>query len=372
MDVAVGLTELANFVGTTALSGVSRQALLFRTERMPASLSRAEQLRHARSALDPLSNAERARWHDLPGGRVVVSWKGDQTQLVNQAMDGLSRLLLEFSLEAPPLGEIVDLYELPEAGEALLKDAAIGLTFEDTASPAPNPTEPAPLQPLGPAELDRLEHNLSGTDMSRFARRRPVSTFDGETALLAWEERTLSIPELIEAVAPGRDARSDVWLFRRLTRVLDRRLLSILSDPKELRGAGPFSITLNVASVLSPEFLRFDASLPLALRKRVVVSFLPADIASDAAAFAFARNFARERSYRVCLRAVPATLLPVLDFAALDLDYVQLIWSPELSEVSSLPELGGARWIMGQPCTKQAAEWGLKHGIGLYTMKPTP
>ena len=228
-----------------------------------------------------------------------------------------------------------------------------------------------PRAPLGSEELDRLEQSLAGADVSRFARRRPVCHYTGQTARLTWEERSLSIPELIDAVAPGRDARSDIWLFRRLTRVLDRRMLSILSNPKELRGAGPFSLTLNVASVLSPEFLRFDQALPAEFRSRVVISFLPVDIASDAAAFAFARNFARGRSYRVCLRAVSAGLLPALDIGALDLDFIQLIWSPELAQRSSLPAVGKARWIVGQPCTREAVEWGRKQGVDLFTIKPT-
>ena len=80
---------------------------------------------------------------------------------------------------------------------------------------------------------------------------------------------------------------------------------------------------------------------------------------------------ARGRSYRVCLRAVSASLLPALDFVALDLDYIQLIWSPELATLSKLPDPGKARWIVGQPCTQDAVDLGLKRGINLFTIKPT-
>ena len=184
-------------------------------------------------------------------------------------------------------------------------------------------------------------------------------------------ERTLSIPELIDTVAPGCDVKSDPWLFRRLTRLLDRRMLSILSNTAELRDAKPFGITLNVASVLSPEFLRFDSGLPSALRNRVVISLLPVDIAADAGAYAFARNFARGRGYRICLRAVTADLLPALDLAALELDLVQLVWSESLAKLDQLPSSGGARWIMGRPCTEEAVRWGVNAGIGLFATNPT-
>ena len=374
MENVVGLEALSESVRNTMDAGVARHAMLLRTERLPSALSRAEQLKHARAALDPLTKADRARWHDLPSGRIVISWKGDQARLVTQAIDGLTSLLNNFPLNAPPLPDLFDLFTLPESGDALLKAAVTGLSVEAAdvvTAPGRSHRQQAQLQALEPAELDRLEQSLAGTDMSRFARRRPVSHYDGQTAKLAWEERTLSIPELIDTVAPGRDARSDVWLFRRLTRVLDRRMLSILSDPKELNGAGPFSLTLNVASVLGAEFLRFDAALPAALRSRIAISFLPADIASDAGAFAFARNFARGRSYRVCMRAVSATLLPALDLVALDLDFIQMIWSPEFSELTTLPNSGRAKWIVGQPCTPEAIAWGVERGITLFSMKAT-
>lgn len=307
-------------------------------------------MRSARAALEPLTHADRAARHDLPGGRLVISWRGDPARLLTETMDGINRFLQQDPFGSPPLQELVGFYELPDDGDALLDAATSWVPGEDAGpAPADNQPQPAalPRTPLEPAELDRLEQSLAGTDLSRFARRRPVCQFDGRVAQLAWEERSLSIPELIETVAPDRDARSDVWLFRRLTRVLDRRMLSILSDPKELRGAGPFSLTLNVASVLSPEFLRFDLALPTAFRGRLVISFLPVDIASDAAAFAFARNFARARSYSVCLRAVSAGLLPALDLAALDLDFIQLIWSPELAQLPRLPPSAGraGSWV---------------------------
>ena len=374
MASSPGMSSLSELVRTSAISGVPRRALLLRTDQLPSTLSRPEQLKRAGHAVAPLEGAERSQRYDLPGGRIVMSWKGEQAKLVEQTMDGLDRLLRENPIDAPPLQALAQLFTLPGEGDQLLSAAMAGLeTDEPDLIPAPlDEAGPpaAPLQPLLPAELIRLEQSLAGTDISRFARRRPVSYYNGQAAQLAWEERTLSIPELIDTVAPGRDARSDVWLFRRLTRVLDRRMLSILSEPQELRGANPFSITLNVASVLSPEFLRFDAALPLSLRSRVVISFLPADVASDASAFAFARNFARGRSYRICLRAVSSALLPALDLAALDLDLIQLIWSRDLSMLPALPDAGKTRWILGQPLTSEGIKWGIEQGISLFTMNP--
>lgn len=371
---ATGLDALSALVRESAGAGVERRALLLRTDLLPPSLSRPQHLRRAREALDPLLMADRGRYHELPSGRVVVSWRGEAPKLLRDTVDALDTLLREDPFEAPSINQLIACFDLPSEGVRLLREASTGLA--PSAAPAEPVAEPVfelPMQrePLDSAALERLEQSLALADLSRFARRRPVSQFTSQGMQLAWEERTLSMPELIETVAPRRDVKADPWLFRRLTRLLDRRMLSILSNSPELREAGPFGITLNVASVLSPEFLRFDAGLPASLRNRVVISLLPADVAADAGAYAFARNFARGRSYRICLRAVTAALLPVLDLQALALDLVQLVWSDDWLQLPELPDSGGARWVMGRPCTPEAITWGVESGIGLFATKPT-
>lgn len=376
MSEALGMDALWSLVRDSAVSGVERRALLLRTDVLPPSLSRPQHLRRAREALDPLLMADRGRCHELSSGRIVVSWRGDAPKLVREAVDALDTLLREDPFEAPGINQLITCYDLPGDGPKLLREASVGLEpviAMPVAKPAPEPvfTVPATIEPLNAAALARLEQSLGVADLSRFARRRPISYVTAQGMMVAWEERTLSIPELIDTVAPGCDVKADPWLFRRLTRLLDRRMLAILSNPEELREANPFGITLNVASVLSPEFLRFDGGLPAALRNRVVISLLPADIAADAGAYAFARNFARGRGYRICLRAVTAALLPALDLAALELDLIQLVWSETLARMNELPDSGGARWIMGRPCTPEAMKWGLQAGIGLFATDPT-
>ena len=375
MSETLGMQALSALVRETSAAGVERRALLLRTDVLPPSLSRPHHLRRAREALDPLLMADRGRCHELSGGRVVISWRGDAPKLMRETVDALDSLLQEDPFEAPGINQLISCFDLPDDGPKLLHEASTGLIAAD----APVPDEPdAPVfelpelpQPLDTAALERLEQSLADADLSRFARRRPISHVSAQGMVLAWEERTLSIPELIETVAPGCDVKSDPWLFRRLTRLLDRRMLAILNVADELREAGPFGITLNVASVLSPEFLRFDAGLPASLRNRIVISLLPPDIAADAGAYAFARNFARGRGYRICLRAVTAALLPALDLPALQLDLVQLVWSSTLAGLVELPHAGGARWIMGRPCSDEAIAWGKDAGIGLFATKPT-
>ncbi len=369
MSGPAGLDALAALVRDCTASGVGRRALLLRTDVLPPQLARPHHLRLASAALDPLTLADRARKHELPNGRVAVSWRGESAALLRQSLDALEILLQNWPQDAPGMPELVGLYDLPKDGPALLHQAGVAVEPEGTADPAPPPrlALEASLAPLDTGALCLIEARLANADMARFARRKPVCRLGPRGMQLAWDRRFLSVAEIAETVAPGRSAQADPWLFRRLTRVLDRRMLALLSDPDELRFAGPFSLYLNVGSILSPEFLRFDTALPPALRGRAVLDLSPADVLSDPAAFAFARGFARAKGYRLCLHGVTAALLPMLNLPSLDLDYVRLRWSAELSRLDeSALRPGTARWILDRAGPQAAVSWGERVGIGLF------
>lgn len=366
-----GLEELHSLVRDCTVSGVERRLLLIRADLLPARLTRIHHLRLMRAALDALMTAERARMHDLPKGRLAVSWRGAAPEPLQQSLSALEHLLGDgFRIGPTALQNLIQVFELPRDGTALL--AAIG--FVEAADTAPRrprtaaaPMLPPPLVPLDAAALAAMERQLAAADMARFARRKPIYRLDGGHVRLAWEKRYLSISEITATLAPGRSAQADAWLFRRLTRVLDRRMLALLSAQHELRGAGPFSLNLNVSSMLSPEFLRFDAVLPGALRGRVVLDMQPADMLADPAAFAFARGFAHARGYRLLLRGVTATLLPLLCLPRMELDLVQLRWSPELHKVApAMLEAGSTEWMLSQTDGPDALRWGRDQGITLF------
>ena len=357
--VSAGPDALAALVRACATAEVGRRVMLLRVEALPRSLARPHHLRLAHAALDPLLGAERGQWYTLPGGRVAVSWRGDAAAAVSTARTLLAYLLQD-TPGAPDPVALAPVYDLPQDGDALL------LALASPATPAAPPTEPPP-EPFDVAALAAAEAQLAGADVSRFARRRPVyERLDGRL-VPAWEERRLSLAELGATVAPGRDVRAQPWLLHRLTRTLDRRMLALLCAPGELQSAGPFGLCSNVSGLLGPEFLRFDALLPAHLRGRVVLGLQPVDILADPAAFAFARDFAHTRSYRLMLRDVDAALLPVLAPERMELDLVQLRWSAELARLgpADLP-VAPESLVLARADGAEALAWGEACGIRLF------
>lgn len=365
-----GLTELTTLVRSCSVSGVERRVLLIRTDLLPARLSRPHHLRLAHEALEPLVGADRAQRLQLDHARIAVAWRGEAADRLRQTLEGLAHLLIDSPMDAPTMPELARLFDLPRDGAALLAVAAAPphATLETPAAAALARRRAKPvLPPLDLPTLQAAEHRLAAADVSRYARRRIVCRLDGPTFTPAWDIRFLAIQELAADLCPNQNAFAEPWLFRRLTRVLDRRMLVLLAAPPELRDAGPFGLDLNVGGVLSPEFLRFDGALPARLRGHVVVNLQPADIMADLASFRFACAFARARGYRILLRAMVPALLPVLNLAALELDFVELRWSPQLQGLDPTTlRAGSARWLLARADSPEAVRWARAVGMGLF------
>ncbi len=357
----VGVLSLTTLVRDCAASGAARQVALFRSDHLARHLSRPHHQRLARAALEPLLRTDRAIWHELPGGAVAVSWRGDATRQLATARAQLRHLLAGATPETLVLDDLLHVFALPASGAALLRLIGVADGTPEAAQHA------APGSVLEAASLAVLERHLATVDVARFARRTPIFRATGEAAAVAWEKRFLSVTELAATLMPGASMTAVPWLYRRLTRAMDQRVLALLTDPAELAQAGPFSLDLNVASILSPEFLRFDAALPPGLRGRVTLNLAPEDLAADVPAFSFARDFARVRGYRLLLRAITHDMLDLWRLDRLAIDLVELHWDPALAGVRlDTIRVGGADWVLAHADCVAALAWGQAQGVGLF------
>ena len=362
--------HLRALVSECAGAGIARRALLLRLSQLPEELARPHHLRLARSALDPLAAADRARLFGMPNGDVAIVWRGDAAAALRASLDGVMHLFAGETDRLPDPAALVHSFRLPEEAEPLLR------AVEESLLPSAGATAPGsgrngtapPARPLDPPALAALEAALARADVAHFVRRRQICEHlpDGGFRL-RWEKRALSVADIAASLVPDRAVQADPWLFRRLTHMFDRRMLALLAAPQELRGAGPFGLNLNVASILSPEFLRFDTMLPGALRGQVVIDLRPADIMADPAAFLFARDFARDRGYRLLLHGITADLLDVFPLRRIGLDLVRLHWSPALTRLDPDQSLSdAAHTVLSRADTAEALAWGRVQGIVLF------
>jgi hypothetical protein len=232
-------------------------------------------------------------------------------------------------------------------------------------------------QPMDPQALGELTRVIERADLSNVMRRQAICTIQGdEPPKPVFREIYVSIADLREAVMPKRDIGSDRWLFQYLTLALDKRVLAMLRRNDDQALAQAFSLNLNIATLLSQEFLQFDQGLRQGARGTIVIELQKVDIFADVGAFVFARDFLHERGYRICMDDVSAVALDFIDRERLGLDLIKLIWSPDMADPlrteritlfrEAIERAGRARLILARCDSAEAIEFGKSMGLRLF------
>jgi len=188
-------------------------------------------------------------------------------------------------------------------------------------------------------------------------------------------ELFFSIGELQETLLPNVGLDSSPWLFQELTETLDHRVLSLLNRHDDRTLSGDVSINLNVQTLLSQDFLAFDDGVKSSQRGTIVIELQKVDIFADLNAFLFARDFARERGYRICIDGVTVDSLPFIERSRLGIDLLKLAWDASLVE-GKLPDgsllaeyvrkCGPSRTILCRCDSVNAIQVGQSVGITLF------
>ncbi len=232
-------------------------------------------------------------------------------------------------------------------------------------------------QPMDPQALGELINVISRADLSNVLRRQAICGIQpGTDPKPIFREIYVSIPDLRDTVMPKRDIASDRWLFQYLTQTLDKRVLSQLKRNEDSALTHSYSINLNVSTLLSPEFQSFDQSLRAGSRGSIVIELEKVDIFNDIGAYIFARDYVRERGYRICLDGVTALTLPFIDRERLGLDLVKMFWSPELGDTArvdrnaevraAFERVGKSRIILARCDGPEAVGFGHECGLRLF------
>lgn len=231
-------------------------------------------------------------------------------------------------------------------------------------------------QPLTPQMLFRVEEALLRADLSNLMRRQAVCAIVGRAAPQPiFHELFISIAELRETLLPDVNLASSPWLFQQLTETLDRRVLSMLIKNDDRTMAGDVSINLNVQTLIAQEFLTFDDNLQAGMRGTIVVELQKVDVFADLGAFLFARDFAHERGYRICINGVNFNSLPFVDRQRLQADLIKINWTPAMAK-GLLPNgakfdqyinrCGPSRAILCRCDDQEAIDFGQSIGMTMF------
>ncbi|MEW5726875.1 MAG: hypothetical protein AB1918_03525 [Pseudomonadota bacterium] len=226
--------------------------------------------------------------------------------------------------------------------------------------------------PFTPELLARVENALGQADLANLMRRQAVCAIVGKAPPQpVFHELFISIADLRQTLMPSVNMNSSPWLFQQLTETLDRRVLSLLNKHDDRTLEGDISINLNVSTILSPEFLVFDDNVKAGMRGTIVLELQKVDIFADLGAYLFARDFAHDRGYRICIDGLTYSQLPFVDRERLGADLIKLVWDPSLAEekekkTDALKRIGVTRIILCRCDTPSAIEYGHSAGITLF------
>jgi len=330
-----------------------RSACRIRLSLLQPMNRREHHVRAALSTFDGLIRRLKGQVFALSNFDIVVIFKDVALDEVQAAMIKLRFLfdddpaLMREEDEGRP--SFVEWYVVDKDYQTLLRMAQ-GLVNDDiqrrtqdkarAAEEAAAPQRQKRRDPLTPALLAKLQTALMGADLANMMRRQAICAVVGQAPPQPlFYELFFSIGELQETLLPNVGLDSSPWLFQELTETLDYRVLSLLNRHDDRTLSGDVSINLNVQTLLSQDFLTFDDGVKSSQRGTIVIELQKVDIFADLNAFLFARDFARERGYRICIDGVTVDSLPFIDRGRLGIDLLKLAWDASLVE-GKLPDGG--------------------------------
>lgn len=232
-------------------------------------------------------------------------------------------------------------------------------------------------QLISPAILEKLEKAIISADLANVLRRQQVfAIIPGAKPAPILTELFFSMPFLAQTVAPGYNVTADKWLFQHLARVLDARMLALMPRQDYQPMLKNASLNLSLATLLTQEFLDFDRTTNNKDRGPLAIELPAIDFYSEPEDFFFARDFLKERGYKIILDQVKYQQLPQLDRDQLNVDLIKVIWTPALyddCETSLLERMqaaverfGRERIILCRVDSEQGLQIGGKLGISLF------
>jgi EAL domain-containing protein (putative c-di-GMP-specific phosphodiesterase class I) len=227
------------------------------------------------------------------------------------------------------------------------------------------------------ALLANMERDLSNADLSKVMRRQPICAAVPDTMVRrVFDEYYINIAHLKRMLRTEANITGNRWLFNYLTQILDGRMLSMLERSPARYLDNPISLNLNIMTLLSEDFNRFDASIKPAVKFSIVIEIHLADVFADMSAFLTAKSHVQKLGYRVCLDGVTDLSFTQIDRKKLGFDLIKLQWNADIHDdvtsaanielAQAIKNCGANRVILTRCDNRSAIDYGQAMGISLF------
>jgi hypothetical protein len=374
---------LVDFVERLERHRAGRRAVQIHLSQLRPYHLRPHHLRISKQVLEPLVKKFEAGVFQLWNNDLVVLTKGASEEDIEISVRDVKKLFAKDPLFTAPPGSarvapFCEWYDLESEWQSFV-DLCRGHNESRRKAASPSGGAKASIVEnlIGPAILEKLENAIVNADLANVLRRQQVfAIIPSAKPAPILTELFFSMPFLAQTVAPGYNVTGDKWLFQHLARVLDARMLALMPRQDYQPMLKNASLNLSLATVLSPEFLDFDRATNNKERGPLAIELPALDYFSDPDDFTFARDFLKERGYKIILDQVKHELLPILDRDRLDVDLVKVVWSQAFFDdctgdqaddmQKAVERIGRERIILCRVDAEDGISIGQKLGLSLF------
>ncbi len=229
---------------------------------------------------------------------------------------------------------------------------------------------------IGPMELDKLERNILNMDMYNLIDQQNICVvMDNMAPQVVFTKKYISLAEVNNSILPGYNIAGDKWLFQRLTKTFDQKLMQALIDYKSFP-QNVLSINMNVSTISTKAFDNFISKQKSLSEHPLVLEIPLFDIMSDLTEYYRAQEKIDNLGCKICICKMDVQSLYVLDRELINVDFLKIRWnknylnsiSNENKEriASAIKAQGKMRVVLSDCDTEQAIKFGKSLGIVMY------
>jgi len=229
--------------------------------------------------------------------------------------------------------------------------------------------------PITLEELAKIERQMSIFDLSPFMLNQPVVDIRSEDrSEREYFELYIAVKTLEDRLSPEFDITANRWLFNYFTSSLDNSVLRALNYGTDFIRGQRIGLNLNLTTILSAAFIKFDERLTADLRNNVVLEVNKSDLVENETLYKEVVDFCSQRGYRICIDGLTPFWVTHMDLEYMAADYAKVIWSPDMSDMDpaeldafaeKVAQQEHCRYILARCGTVSGLLFAHKHGIDL-------
>ncbi|UEM05069.1 hypothetical protein JL101_006425 [Skermanella rosea] len=311
----------------------------------------------------------------LSNDDVLILYKGIKFSTITEACQKIEKMMLSRTrMTGPNAYRENSLYSIMELSlnfvnvirfiEGLDKDGGGG-----------DASKAATKEPISLEELAKIERQIGNFDLSPFMLNQPIVDIQAqEENRREYFEVYIAVKSLEDRLSPEFDLTANRWLFNYFTSSLDHAVLKSLNHGVDFIRGHKIGLNLNLSTIMSSAFVKFDERLTMELRGNIVLEINKADLVENIDTYKDVVEFANNRGYSICIDGITPMWVEHMDLEYMACDYAKMFWSNDLLDMgeaalenfsAKIRSQENCRFILGRCSTVTGLLFAQKHGINL-------